>query len=100
MDGRNKARAESAKLSIAAGKSLGKMLFRNYPGWSENELFKFVDTLHPKSPMQIRLYKVSVVAGFTESKNSQTGNTPLLTAPAHTRLGLNCPSSRYLKNYS
>lgn len=63
-------RQRAAEQSEIAGYSLGKMLFRQHPGWSDETLFNFVGCLRPKAPMLITIYKGKVIKGFFDAKDA------------------------------
>ncbi len=60
--------AERAALSKAAGRSFGRLLYQNNPGWTISSIEHFANNTRPIAPMLMSIYKQNLIEGFTEAK--------------------------------
>ncbi len=50
--------------SSAAGKTVGRLMYYNNRGWTEEMITHWANKLRPNAPMLISVYKRAVVEGF------------------------------------
>ena len=62
--------AEAASMSRAAGRSFGRLWFSRNPGLTLEQAQTFAESLRPKSPLLISVYKKSFVEAFIQERNA------------------------------
>lgn len=66
INGIDKCAYEQATLdSFIAGYSFGSLIAHNNLSWDSRDMYRFLDTVHPKFPFLISHYKRGFVSGFT-----------------------------------